>query len=354
VIFEFPRAFPPDEIERKLPDPDAAHALLGGRDAELERVLAERAAQLRTLASDADDPRLVACTLDAARLGYARLGLRHGRFGTDFHPYHNEDHVLEILDGRMGRLIASNGISALDLRQWCALLLFAACHDLRQGETPEFAAGVGANERASIEEAMRLLDACGFSRAADADLHIALDLMICGSTFDARKPDDPLVYNAAEWVQAGGALAGKLDQKLDKHRHGWREDPLLVEGQRLALIAADLDTANVAESFARFAASAANLCAERELISGRSLDATESAAPALAFLTGGQEQFFFDLHRFCSVPGCAAFAPMKQENAPKLRRLVAGLRERADEGVPMPNGRRVLAEFAAVAAEVAA
>lgn len=349
MIFEFPRAFPPDEVEGRLPDAAAARAFVRGRDDELEQVLERRAAQFGPLAGDAADADLVARTLAAARLGYARLGLRHGRFGEDFHPYHNEAHVLEILDGRLGRLVATLGATGFSLREWCALVIFAACHDLRQREASEFAAGVGANERASIEETRRVLDACGFSRDADRDLHVALDLMIAGSTFDARARDDSLAYNAAEWVQTGGALAAKLDQKLDKHRPGWRVDPLLVAGQRLALVAADLDTANVAEPFARFAASAANLCAEREMISGRALDAPESAAPALDFLTSGQERFFFDLHRFCSAQGLAAFAPAKQDNAPKLRSLVAHLRERAAAGPPLPDGRRVLAEFVAAA-----
>lgn len=353
MIFEFPRAFPPDEVELRVPDAAAARDLVHDRAADFEHTLAQRAAQFRALAVGAADDRLIERTLDAARLGYARLGLRHGRFGHDFHPYHNEGHVLEILDGRIGRLVETLGVAALSLRQWCALVLFAACHDLRQREASEFAAGVGANERASIEETGRLLDACGFSREADVDLHVSLDLMISGSTFDARKPDDSLVYNAAEWVQSGGALAAKLDQKLDKHRPGWREDPLLVDGQRLALVAADLDTANVAESFTRFAASAASLCAEREMISGRSLDAPESRAPTVEFLTGGQERFFFDLHRFCSEQGLAAFAPMKQENAPKLRDLVARMRERAADTAAMPDGRRALAEFTAVAEAVA-
>lgn len=353
MIFEFPRAFPPDEVERRLPDPASARNLLREHDARLEAALARRFTQWRPFATDAADVTLIENTIEAVRLGYARLGLRHGRFGDDFHPYHNEGHVLEILDGRLGRLIATHGIAALPLRHWCALALFAACHDLRQAERSEFAAGVGANERASIEETGRLLDACGFSREADVDLYVALDLMISGSTFDARKPDDSLVYNAAEWVQAGGALAAKLDQKLDKHRPGWREDRFLVDGQQLALVAADLDTANVAEPFASFATSAANLCAEREMISGRSLDAPESAAPTLEFLTTGQEQFFFDLHRFCSAPGLAAFAPMKQDNAPKLRSLVARMRKRAAEGVAMTDGRQVLAEFVAAAGTLA-
>src|SRR5690606_6210151 len=129
-------------------------------------------------------------------------------------------------------------------------------HDLRQREQPAYEAGVGANERASLEEAFRLLDQTGFSREADADIRVALDLTIGGSTFDARPPPGGAAFNAAELVQSGGALAAKLAQKLDKHRPGWRDDPRLLHAHELALIAADLDTANVAEPFSRFALSA--------------------------------------------------------------------------------------------------
>ncbi len=54
------------------------------------------------------------------------------------------------------------------------------------------------------------------------------------------------------------------------------------------------------EPFHQFATSAENLCREREMLSGRSLDAGESALPVLGFLTDGQDRFFFDLHRFQS------------------------------------------------------
>ncbi len=363
MVFEFPRVFPADDVEARLPDPTAVRELLHGTDTALEQVLERLAGQLRSqprrlndagkyVVSDEAPDHLIERTLQATRMGYARLALRHGSLSCDFHAYHNERHVLEILDGRIECLMATHGVSALPLRHWCALMLFAACHDLRQRETAEFAAGVGANERASIEEAGRILDACGFSRDEDVDLHVALDLMIGGSTFDARKRHDIGGYNAAEWVQSGGALAGKLDQKLDKHRPGWRDDSLLLAGQQLALIASDLDTGNVAEPFARFVHSAGNLCGEREMISGRSLDAAESAAPALEFLTLGQEHYFFEQHRFCSPMGSAAFAARKDANAPLLRLLIACMRERAAEPGAMPDGRRVLAEFSEMASGV--
>ncbi|MFI4970497.1 MAG: hypothetical protein ACHP7D_09845 [Lysobacterales bacterium] len=345
MILDFPRGFPADETERRLPDVAAARALLGAHAKPLDALLERRRAEWTGLPGGADGGALLARTADAVRLGYARLALRHGHLGNDFHAYHNEGHILEICGARIDRIGDALGLDALPLRDWCALMLFGAGHDLRQREAPQPIAGVGANERASIEETRRILDICTFSPERDADIHAALELMIAGSTFDARPPPGGFHYNAADLVQSGGALAAKLDQILDARRPDWRDDANLVHALRLALLAADLDTANVAEPFAQFAATAENLCREREMLSGRSLDAGESALPVLGFLTDGQDRFFFELHRFQSEPGRAAFADAKQANAMKLKALCMGLRARIALGGAPANGDQVIAAY---------
>lgn len=345
MIFDFPRTYPPDAVEIEVPDVAAARALAGERFAELDAALATRRSELAPLAGAPAEQRLLDRCEDAIRIAYARLARRHGGWSDDFHAYHNEGHILEIFSGRIGRLIGTRGAFALSLRDWCALALFAACHDLRQREEPAYAAGVGANERASLEESRRLLAAVGFDEHADADLAIALDLMIAGSTFDARPPPGGTAFNAAELVQSGGALASQLERKLDKHRPAWRDDPSLVHALGLALIAADLDTANVAEPFVQFAATAANLCREREMLCRRNLDSSESAQPVLGFLTDGQDRFFFDLHRFHSEFGRAAFEQAKAANAERLKSLSLGLRARiAVVGRPA-SGSQVLKAY---------
>lgn len=352
VILGIPRGFAPDQAERQLPDVAAARALLGAQ-APIDVLLAERALAWSSLL-DAPGTALFTRTADAVRLACARLALRHGRLGSDFHAYHNEGHVLEICGDRIDRLVANQGLARVTLRDGCALMLFAAGHDLRQREAPHLYAGVGANERASIEETQRILDAAGFSRTHDADLYLALELMIAGSTFDARPPPGGYLYNAADLVQSGGALAAKLDLALDAYRPGWRSDPAIAHGHELALLAADLDTANVSEPFATFARTAENLCREREMLAGRSLAAGESALPVLGFLTDGQERFFFELHRFHSEPGRATFEAGKQANAPRLRALAAGLRARfAQRGAP-ETGEQVIAAYRATLAELLA
>lgn len=353
MIFDFPRIFAADSVELELPDIKTARDMAGTRLDELDRALLERRVQLAALLKDPDSEALLARCEDVIRIAFVRLARRHGSLSSDFHAYHNEQHILEILRDRIGRLIAAHGAYALSLRDWCALGLFAACHDLRQREPALYAAGVGANERASIEESFRLLDAAGFSRGQDANLYRALDLMIAGSTFDGRPPLGEVAFNAAELVQSGGALAAKLDQKLDKHRPGWRDDASLVHAHQLSLIAADLDTANVAEPFMRFAASAENLCLEREMLCGRDIEGSQSALPVLGFLTDGQNRFFFDLHRFNSELGRSAFGVEKDQNAQRLKSLCLGLRARlAINGIPR-SGRQVLQTYRDTVRELA-
>ncbi len=352
MIFDYPRGFPADAIEQSLPTPADARRVLATHDDALEAMLAERRRDLAVFILGPDDDAAFAHTADAVRLAYARLAVRHGRLGTDFHAYHNEGHILEICADRIPRVLALPGARAISLRDGCALLLFGGCHDLRQREAPMFAHGIGANERASIEETLRILDASGFTRERDADFYAALELMIAGSTFDARSGAHP--YNAAELVQSGGALAAKLDTKLDKHYPSWRHEPALLRGQRLALLAADLDTANVAEAFTAFAINGENLCREREALSGRSLDAGESALPSLAFLTDGQDRFFFDLHRFNSDIGHAAFDAGKQANAPLVKALTLGVRARIAVGGPPATGAQVIEAYRATVADLVA
>jgi hypothetical protein len=341
VILPFPHAFPADSTERAVPDAASARRLVQARAPELADVLARRHRVLAELGGAAAQ-RTLQHADDAVHVAYARLALRHGSWGEDFHAYHNERHILEIFDSRIERLMAAVGREALDWRDWLLLGLFAACHDLRQREAAEWHAGVGANERASIEEGFRILDLCGFEREADADLYLGLDLTIAGSTFDARPPSQDWEYNSADAVQTGGALAAKLAAKLDKHAPGWLSDATMVRAHRMALIAADLDTANVAEPFRRFVETGMRLCLEREMRSHRSPDESAAALPVLGFLTDGQERFFFDLHRFNSDAGRTAFGPAKQANAAPLKAITMALRARIALAGQPRSGTQVL------------
>ncbi len=341
-----------DEIERQLPDVAAARAQLGAHAEPIDLLGQRQRERLRSRIAGGDDEALLERTLGALLLAYARMTFRHGRLGHDLHAYHNEGHIKEICGVRFERLLDSPGAQSLSLRDCCALLLFGAGHDLRQREAGPPSAGVGANELASLLEMARILDVCGFDREGDLDLHLALELAIAGSTFDAAPLPGALRLNAADLVQSGGALAPRLGRILDDLAPDWREDARIVHARKLALLAADLDTANVAEPFAEFAASGERLCREREMLSGRSLSATDSALPVLSFLSDGQLRFFFELHDFHSTLGRAAFEPAKRVNAPLLRALAIGLRARVAVGVGASSGEQVLEAYHAAIASV--
>ncbi|NLB12970.1 MAG: hypothetical protein GX826_02975 [Gammaproteobacteria bacterium] len=340
---------PADATEALLPDVDAAAALLLARRPGLLSWLARWRRQLVErfgTGLDEDATRANAALI----IGLARMGLRHGSWGDDFHAYHNEDHALELLDRRLGRLAQETPEHMLGGRDWIALALFAVCHDLRQRETGPELDRIGANEAASMAECARILAAAGFDPARDAWLYRTLDLAIAGSTFDARPLPPDSRSNTAERAAHGGPLAPHLASWLDETQPGWREDPLTLRALALAQVASDLDTANVAEPLMELAASSIRLCEEREMRAGRNLDAAESAAPCLAFLTDGQERYFFELHRFCSEPGRHAFSAGKAANAEPLRAIVAALRDAHPDGPkPGQDGRDLIREFARLA-----
>jgi hypothetical protein len=348
VIIGLTTPFLPDAVEKRIPDVNSAQQLIAERRPDFVELLAARRERLLSACGRALLEPLQRAER-ALALGLARFGTRHGSWGDDYHHYHNENHSLEVLDGRLGRLMDQIGLEALPGRDWLALSMFAACHDLRQREPIDFRHPIGNNEAASIAEAGRILALAGFDPGPDRALYIALELMIAGSTFDARPAPPVQEYNPAEVVASGGALAPKLPLVLDNERPGWRADADVVRGVTLAQIASDLDTANVGEPLVWLAESASRLCQEREMRSGRSLESSESGPPCIGFLSDGQERYFFELHRFCSEPGRATFAAIKQANANHVRSMSERLRARWGGQHAPRNGLEVLNAFSSLA-----
>jgi hypothetical protein len=348
VILGYANLYGPDAVESALPDAAAARELLAGRSPGLA---ARLEAAGRRAAGPGLDEALLGRHLDAAVLGLARLGLRHGRLGEDPHDYHCEAHVMELAERRLGHVIGALGHGALPGSDWLALLVFAACHDLRQREGFEAPGPVGGNEAASIAETFRILDACGFERGRDRGVYVTLELMIAGSTFDARPLPHPEAADLA--TAAGGALARGLALWLDGERPEWTVDADARRGERLGRLAADLDTANVGESFNLLAESALRLCREREYRAGRALAKAASGPTCLGFLSRGQLFYFFDLHRFSSREGERVYGPGKQANGAGVRHVSAALLQRFEDQPPA-NGQAVLDAFQALCDEVAA
>ena len=322
VILGYSCLFPPDASELALPDAATARALVSARRPEILAWMQRRRKRLLDYFG-ANHAAVVDRASDAFLLGLARFGLRHGTFGDDTHDYHNEGHVLELADRRLGAFEHVLGLSALPLSDWLMLSLFAACHDLRQREPEDVPGPIGGNEAASIAEALRILDLCGFDRTRDSARYVELEMMIAGSTFGMwARP----LSNSAEAAITGGALAPHLPGWLDQAVPDWRRNTAIEHALRLARMAADLDTANAGESFMELADSALRLCREHEMREHRVLDSAASALPCLAFLSEGQERFFFELHHFASREGERVFGPGKAANALRVRAVSAALR----------------------------
>lgn len=345
MILGLGHGYPADAVERTLPDVDSARALLASRRPDIIDLLRRRRSIYQEVYGDS-----ALIYLDRAegalQLALARFGMRHGTLGDDFHHYHNEDHALEILDRRLGRVLNQVGVEALPGPDWFALSLFAACHDLRQRE-PSNGHGqgqgqvIGNNEAASIAETHRILTAAGFNPQADRALYIALEVMIAGSTFDV--PPRPAGVEPGTPMPDGGPLAPRLVRELEREGVPNREAPEVRWALKLALIASDLDTANVGERFIDFAASASRLASEREMRMHRSLHDPSSGPPVLSFLTGGQERYFFELHRFCSDIGLRVFGPGKDANAARVRAQSERLNQRFPTSATGYSGAEVIA-----------
>jgi len=340
VILGYSSLFLPDDTERALPDAASARALIQDRRPDILDFMQRRRGRLLEHFGAGCEPHLDRAA-DAFVLGTARLGMRHGHFGRDFHDYHNEGHVMELAYRRLNAYERQLGLGARPLDDWLAMALFAACHDLRQREPKDVPGPIGGNEAASIAEALRILDVCGYDRERDRQLYISLEMSIAGSTFGLfARP----IENSAEAAIGGGALARYLPGWLDQAHPDWRHDPMIEHALILSRIAADLDTANAGETFAELADSAVRLCREREMREHRDVASPDSAQPCLGFLTNGQERYFFELHHFSSREGEQVFGAGKAANAPKVRAVSAALRAQYAAQGPA-SGEAVIAAY---------
>lgn len=269
-----------------------------------------------------------------ASVAVVRMAMRHGALGGDGHPYHNQDHLLELLEDKLPALLMHAHPSTTGRE---ALALFCACHDLRQREARRHDDPVGANEAASLAETERLLDSAGL---VDATLRTMLRLAIAGSTFAAGNEDG---------AGSQGAFAHRLAGWLDATHPDWRNGPSAGEAEHLARMAADLDTSNVASPYGDFARSAVALATEIQYRAGIDLDDPAAGASCLAFLTRGQERYVFALQRFASREGRAAFGAQRDANAARVRETGRRLHERFAAAGEV-SGHAVIAAFREIVA----
>lgn len=324
--FDYRRAYPADEVEARLPGPALPPALVSqpGLAGHARRAAAAcRAAGVEREA-----------VVAAVQLGVLRMALRYGEDSADPLAYHNEGHLLELLEDKLPLLLSTALLPTLERE---ALVLFCACHDLRQREARRHAEEpIGPNEAASMAEADRLLDAAGLE---DPALRTLLRFAIAGSTFAAGTDEG----------QAQGAFAHVLGHWLDGQRPGWRDDALATQAEHLARMAADLDTSNVASPYPDFARSAIALAIEIQHRAGRPLDSPEAGASCLGFLAEGQERYVFSLQRFASREGRAAFGTQRDANTARVRETSRRLREHFATQAPR-DAHAVILAFRSLAA----
>ncbi|MEM9303475.1 MAG: hypothetical protein AAGE01_15265 [Pseudomonadota bacterium] len=342
--------FPPDEVEKDIPDVATAELLLNERDPSFLGYVRQRRGAFERQFGDGYGT-FLDCAERALKISYARFAIRHGTWGEDLHHYHNERHAVEILSDRLDYLCERAGADALEATDWVLLTLFGAMHDLRQRETPDPSQLIGANERATIEETQRILETSGFDPKRDEMVFEIMRLMIAGSTFNTQPSKAPQL-SPAEAATTAGALAPVLATQLKNEQPGWESDAKLSRQIKLMLIASDLDTANVAEPVIKYAQSAVRLCREIEYRCGRDLG-TESALPVFNFLTKGQEAYFFDLHQFDSEIGTQVLGAMKERNAGLIRQLTSHVRETFGEAPGDDvTGSEIIDEFMHKASQI--
>ena len=287
-----------DVVEQKLATAADAQAFcLKYHPAFLRWLDEERAWVDRQL----DPPPFAEPVIDLIVMGFARMALRNGSQSPAPLHYHNESHVLEILH-RLHRVMKEAPESVTD---WYALALFAACHDLRQREPGQATRlrGCGVNEEASWKELERLIG----DWSLDLPDHWlqAQRWMIEGSTF----------YMGMRLGSCQGAWAADLV----------RQQAMPVAVREQVLLAADLDTANVAEGFLELARSTLALAHERLL-----LKPAEDAQGELDFLRKFLEEvqwhYMAQCQQFRSGAGRRVFEAQKNRNLEHLRRFINRLK----------------------------
>ncbi len=333
--------WPADSVERQIPGISEAEDYLRRHRPELLQTTRELNRELVTQfgAAIPDQPDM-ACQVSAVCL--ARVSLRHGSGTESGYAYHNETHSLEVLQQlcRIARQQPAGQSQPLDALACFCLAVFAAAHDMRQTETGHGADAVGCNERASADETDRILVALGLDQDTHQAIFQLLRWMIHGSTFFSKPMD------FAGFSVPLGALAPVLaGQVLEQGRTV--AELSAAQAAELILLATDIDTANVATPINQYARQSARIC--RELHQHRDLSGADPSVnrSVLAFLTAGQEHYFFNQQSFYSQLARQALNQHKRVTGQLLQQLIAWMR--AHYAAQPPSGEVLLQAFLAQA-----
>ena len=249
--------------------------------------------------------------VDAMTIAYARMAVRNGCLSDNPRSYHNELHINDLLLRLMH--CAKHYPTTLTPNGLAVLSFFSACHDLRQSEPrleDNWVSLVGANEKASFEEAHRIIQQVG-DEVLWRDHHVLLlQTMIEGSTFGSggKRSKNFFQGNLANHLLAKLKLPNKNDEQL-------------------VLLGCDLDTANVSLPISQFAESAVNIY--DELISHEQV-----AISAHQFFSQQQKIYFFEQQNFNADITHTLFNEAKLVNSKKLLTLSDHIEKLPDELPP--------------------
>ncbi len=231
-------------------------------------------------------------------IGYARMLMRNGQLSPSPRSYHNELHINDLLlrimycAEKYSHQLTANGLAILSF--------FAVCHDLRQAEPQKAARDhslVGANEQASFEEALRIIDSLGETQLWNQHHRLLLKTMIEGSTFGSGG------------VRSKNFFQGNLAKHLlEQLRLPNKND------EQLVLLGCDIDTANVSLPLSEFAASAVLIF--DELVSHH-----QASISAHQFFSQQQIIYFFEQQVFNANITQDLFESHKQANSEMVLEL---------------------------------
>jgi len=293
---------------------------------------------------------------DISVLCLARVALRHGSMTNLNYHYHNETHSLDVLkkllllaEQQVEQSAQPKGAQQLDALSCLCLTIFAVAHDIWQTQAGYSVIGIGHNEYASVEETMRILVAAGLDQQQHQSIFQLLRWMIYGSTFFTQ----PLQLD--DVCLSVGALAPVVAQQVLDAGNAVGEFSA-AQAADLVLLAADIDTSNVAETISGYAEQSVRVCREVHRGWDFSLADQTASRSVLGFLTDNQEQYFFKLQYIYSPIAQAALNKAKQQTGELLRQLVAWIRDRYNHEMinnkALPAGDVIINDFLSKAAEL--
>ncbi len=246
--------------------------------------------------------------IQAMTIAYARMTVRNGYLSKNPRTYHNELHINDLILRLMH--CAKNYPKQLTPNGLAVLSFFAACHDLRQAEPrleDNLKSLVGANEKASFEEAQRIIEITGDDVLWNEHHILLLKTMIEGSTFGSGGKRSKNFFQ--------GNLANHLLQQLKLPNKN---------DEQLVLLGCDLDTANVSLPISQFADSAVHIF--DELVAHEHVPIS-----AHQFFSQQQKIYFFDQQVFNANISKELFNRKKQNNIDKLIALSDHIEQLPDE-----------------------